>query len=185
MVIPSLTDPRVAPPGKPVLSCFVQYAPYKFAEGNWDEQREGFGQHVIETIAEYAANIEDILLRTQVGTPLDLERREMVGGGAITEEFYPGFRASTLAHTLGPLRADIARDMQLQRFSCEILSPDPRVFAPAPDGRALFFYNDAAKTAAGIADFSEKDAGKYAEFAESLESISEVVTQLVSMTPPA
>src|SRR5436305_9726206 len=117
--------------------------------------------------------------------PLVLERREMVGGGAITEEFYPGFRASALAHTLGQLRADIVRDMQLYRFSCEIFSPDPRVFAPAPEGKALFFYNDTAKTAAGIADFSQKDAAKYTEFAESLESISEVLTQLTSMTPPA
>src|SRR6516162_7656667 len=117
--------------------------------------------------------------------PLVLERRETVGGGAITEEFYPGFHASALAHTVGPLRADIGRDMQLDRFSCEMLSPDPRVFAPTPDGKALFFYNDSAKTAADIAHFSEKDARKYAEFAESLESIGEVLTQLTSMTPPA
>jgi len=117
--------------------------------------------------------------------PLVLERRETVGGGAITEEFYPGFHASALAHTVGPLRADIGRDMQLDRFSCEILSPDPRVFAPTPDGKALFFYNDAAKTAADIAHFSEKDGRKYVEFAESLESIGEVLTQLTSMTPPA
>src|SRR5260370_1707848 len=82
--------------------------------------------------------------------PLVLESREMVGGGAITEEFHPGFRASTLAHTLGPLRADVARDLQLENFDCEILSPDPRVFAPTPDGKALHFYNDAAKTAAPI-----------------------------------
>src|SRR6266567_6060746 len=54
MVIPSLTDPSVAPPGKHVLSCFVQYAPYKLAEGNWDDQREAFGDNVIDTIAEYA-----------------------------------------------------------------------------------------------------------------------------------
>jgi len=143
------------------------------------------GQRVVLIGGGHNALVAAFYLARGGFKPLVLERREMVGGGAITEEFYPGFRASTLAHTLGPLRADIARDMQLQRFSCEILSPDPRVFAPAPDGRALFFYNDAAKTAAGIADFSEKDAGKYAEFAESLESISEVVTQLVSMTPPA
>ena len=117
--------------------------------------------------------------------PLVLERRETVGGGAITEEFYPGFRASTLAHTVGPLGADIVRDMQLARFSCEILSPDPRVFAPTPEGRAMFFHNDTAKTAAGIAQFSEKDAAKYAEFAESLESFAEVLAQIVSMTPPA
>src|SRR5215471_5499405 len=116
--------------------------------------------------------------------PLVLERREMVGGGAITEEFYPGFRASTLAHSMGPLRADIARDLQLDRFSCEILSPDPRVFAPTPNGQALFFYNDIDKTAAGIGGFSQKDAAKFAQFAGALESISEVLLQLVSMTPP-
>jgi phytoene dehydrogenase-like protein len=74
MVIPSLTDPSVAPPGKHVLSCFVQYAPYKLAEGTWDEQREAFGNNVIDTIAEYAPNIKDIIIGKQFLTPLDLER---------------------------------------------------------------------------------------------------------------
>ena len=74
MVIPSLTDPSVAPPGKHVLSCFVQYAPYKLAEGTWDEQREAFGDNVIDTIAEYAPNIKDIIIGRQILTPLDLER---------------------------------------------------------------------------------------------------------------
>ena len=49
MVIPSLTDPSVAPPGKHVLSCFVQYAPYKLREGTWDEKREAFGDTVVDT----------------------------------------------------------------------------------------------------------------------------------------
>ncbi len=74
MVIPSVTDPSVAPPGKHVLSCFVQYAPYKLAEGNWDDQREAFGDNVINTIAEYAPNIKDIIIGRQILTPLDLER---------------------------------------------------------------------------------------------------------------
>jgi phytoene dehydrogenase-like protein len=74
MVIPTLTDPSVAPPGKHILSCFVQYAPYKLAHGTWDEQREAFGDTVIDTIAEYAPNIRDIILHRQVVTPLDLER---------------------------------------------------------------------------------------------------------------
>jgi phytoene dehydrogenase-like protein len=74
MVIPSLTDPSVAPPGKHVLSCFVQYAPYKLAQGNWDEQREAFGDAVIETLAEHAPNIKKIIIGRQVLTPLDLER---------------------------------------------------------------------------------------------------------------
>src|SRR5688572_19816516 len=74
MVIPSLTDPSVAPPGKHVMSCFVQYAPYNLKEGNWDEKREEFGDTVINTIAEHAPNIRDIILHRQVVTPLDLER---------------------------------------------------------------------------------------------------------------
>ncbi len=74
MVIPSLTDPSVAPPGKHVLSCFVQYAPYTLASGTWDEQREAFGDAVIDTLAGYAPNIRDIILHRQVVTPLDLER---------------------------------------------------------------------------------------------------------------
>jgi len=117
--------------------------------------------------------------------PLVLERREMVGGGAITEEFHPGFRASTLAHTLGPLRADIAKDLQLQNFNCEILLPDPRVFAPTPDGKALHFYNDVAKTAASIGNFSSKDAARYLQFVESLAETGGFFTQLNSITPPA
>ena len=74
MVIPSLTDPSVAPPGKHVMSCFVQYAPYNLKEGNWDDKREEFGDTVIETIAEHAPNIKDLILHRQVLTPLDLER---------------------------------------------------------------------------------------------------------------
>jgi phytoene dehydrogenase-like protein len=74
MVIPTLTDPSIAPPGKHILSCFVQYAPYKLATGTWDDQREAFGDAVIDTIAEYAPNIRDIILHRQVLTPLDLER---------------------------------------------------------------------------------------------------------------
>ena len=74
MVIPSLTDPSVAPPGKHVLSCFVQYAPYRLATGTWDEQRDAFGDAVIDTLAGYAPNIRNIIVHRQVVTPLDLER---------------------------------------------------------------------------------------------------------------
>jgi phytoene dehydrogenase-like protein len=76
IVIPSLTDPSVAPPGKHVLSCFVQYAPYKLAAGesSWDVQREKFGDTVIETLAEHAPNLKKIIVGRQVLTPLDLER---------------------------------------------------------------------------------------------------------------
>jgi phytoene dehydrogenase-like protein len=74
MVIPSLTDPSVAPAGKHVMSCFVQYAPYHLQEGTWDDCREAFGDTVIDTIAEYAPGIRDSILHRQVLTPLDIER---------------------------------------------------------------------------------------------------------------
>ena len=74
MVIPSLTDPSVAPPGKHVMSCFVQYAPYKLKEGTWDEKKEEFGDNVINTISEHAPNLKKIIIGRQVVTPLDLER---------------------------------------------------------------------------------------------------------------
>src|ERR1700720_3587285 len=75
MVIPTLTDTSLAPPGKHILSCFVQYAPYKLAPGlDWDTEKEKFGDNVVNTIAEYAPNIKDIILHRQVVTPLDLER---------------------------------------------------------------------------------------------------------------
>jgi phytoene dehydrogenase-like protein len=74
MVIPSLTDPSVAPAGKHVMSCFVQYAPYKLKEGTWDDKREAFGDAVIDTISEYAPNLKHLIVGRQVVTPLDLER---------------------------------------------------------------------------------------------------------------
>jgi phytoene dehydrogenase-like protein len=84
MVIPSLTDPSVAPPGKHVMSCFVQYAPYKLRPGlNWDDQKEAFGNTVVDTIAEYAPNIKDIIIEKQVITPLDLEREWGLSEGNI------------------------------------------------------------------------------------------------------
>jgi phytoene dehydrogenase-like protein len=77
MIIPTLVDPSLAPPGKHVMSCFVQYAPYHLADGaRWDDAaRDAFGDAVIDTIAERAPNIRDLILHRQVLTPLDIEER--------------------------------------------------------------------------------------------------------------
>src|SRR6266496_4161143 len=76
IVIPTLVDPSMAPPGKHVMSCFVQYAPYLLTNGReWDcATREAFGDAVVETIAERAPNFEKLILHRQVLTPLDLEQ---------------------------------------------------------------------------------------------------------------
>ena len=73
IILPSVLDPDMAPPGKHVMSCFVQYAPYDINGGWNDQKREAFGDAVINTIARYAPNIKDIILHRQVLTPADLE----------------------------------------------------------------------------------------------------------------
>ena len=85
VLIPSLLDPSLAPPGKHIMSIFVQYAPYALsgAEGDWDAQRDAFGDTVIRTLAEYAPNLPDIILERQVLTPLDIERRTGLTEGNI------------------------------------------------------------------------------------------------------
>jgi len=143
------------------------------------------GQRVVLIGGGHNALITAFYLAKGGFKPLVLERREMVGGGAITEEFHPGFHCSTLAHTVGPLHASVARDLRIENFDCQLLHPDPRVFAPTPDGRSLLFYNDHGNTAAGIAEFSAKDAAKYTKFTASLEHIAGFFAQLCSITPPS
>ena len=76
MIIPTLVDPSMAPPGKHIISCFVQYAPYKLAPelGTWDDQREAFGDAVVNRIAEFAPDLPSKILHRNVQTPLDIER---------------------------------------------------------------------------------------------------------------
>jgi len=85
MIIPTLVDPSMAPPGKHVMSCFVQYAPYRLADGDeWDDtRRDAFGETVIDTIAERAPNIRDLILHAQVLTPRDIEDRFGLSEGNI------------------------------------------------------------------------------------------------------
>jgi phytoene dehydrogenase-like protein len=76
IVIPSLTDPTVAPPGKHTMSIFVQYAPYRLKEGpeDWPRQRDAFGDAVIDTLSEYMPNLKSRILHRQVLSPWDLEQ---------------------------------------------------------------------------------------------------------------
>src|SRR5580658_5943842 len=116
--------------------------------------------------------------------PLLLERRAQVGGAAITEEFHPGFRCSALAHNTGPLRADIVRDMQLEKHGLKLISPDVNTVSLLPDGRALILYSDAKKTAQEIAQFSQKDTASYADFGAALGKIGKVIGEALTLTPP-
>jgi phytoene dehydrogenase-like protein len=77
ITIPTMVDPSMAPPGKHVMSIFVQYAPYQLKQGSWPEQREAFGDAVINTLAEFAPNIKELILHRQVLSPWDME--QMIG----------------------------------------------------------------------------------------------------------
>ena len=113
-----------------------------------------------------------------------LERRAQTGGAAITEEFHPGFRCSTLAHSAGPLRPDIVRDMQLEKHGLKMITPEASVVSLTPDGRALILYNDTEKSAKEIAEFSQKDAAKYPEFQASLRKMGSVIGEALTLAPP-
>ncbi len=83
VIIPSLIDPGMAPPGKHVMSCFVQYAPFKLNGGWNDEKREAFGDTVIDTLSEYAPNLRSAIIHRQVLTPQDMEDEFGLTGGNI------------------------------------------------------------------------------------------------------
>ena len=120
--------------------------------------------------------------------PLILERRPTAGGAASTDETFPGFRCSTYAHSMAGLAPKVVDDMALGRHGLEIIRSDPVVFAPADDGRALILYRDTSaggRSGQSIAQFSKRDAERYAEFAQTLARLAGVLRPLMLKTPPA
>jgi phytoene dehydrogenase-like protein len=116
-------------------------------------------------------------------TPIVIERRSVPGGCVATEEFAPGFRAP-LVNSIGPLRAEVVRDMQLER-RVEFLRPDPRLVALAPDGQALLMSSDRRRTADAIHAFSAQDAARYGEFCDTLSRLGEFIAGMLEATPPS
>jgi phytoene dehydrogenase-like protein len=116
---------------------------------------------------------------------LVLERREIVGGAAVTEEIHPGFRCSTLAHSAGPFFSQITKDLDLERHGLEIITPEARVLGLAPDDRSICIYNETAQTIREIEKVSAKDAKSYPEFERSFSRIGKMLAPLLTMTPPA
>ena len=115
---------------------------------------------------------------------LVLEKRELVGGCAVTEEIWPGYRVSTAAYLTSLLQERIIRELELERFGYHVDSKDPAFFSAFPDGRHLFMWQDRAKTLAEIAKFSRHDAEVFPAYEDHLERLSEVVESLLLTTPP-
>ena len=113
-----------------------------------------------------------------------LERREMPGGCAVTEELWPGYRVSTGAYLISLLQERIVRELELERFGYRVLPKDPAFFSIYPDGRHLFFWQDEKKTLAEVAKFSARDAAAFPKYEAYLESLAVVVESLLLVTPP-
>ena len=114
--------------------------------------------------------------------PIVLESRPVVGGCVADEEFAPGFKAP-LANAIGPLRASVVDDMGIAR-RVQFIQPDPRLVALTPDGPALAFSMDVARTAEAIRPFSERDASRYAELCSTLERLGAFLAHLLEAAPP-
>jgi phytoene dehydrogenase-like protein len=115
---------------------------------------------------------------------LVLERRELVGGCAVTEEIWPGYHVSTASYLTSLLQERVIRDLELERFGYRVDAKDPAFFSPFPDGRYLFMWQDRDKTLAEIAKFSRHDAQVFPAYEDHLERLSQVVESLLLTTPP-
>ena len=115
---------------------------------------------------------------------LVLEARDRVGGAAVTEEIAPGVRVPTLAHTVGRLRPAVARDLDLGAFGMALISPEVRVFAPQPDGRAVTLWADLGKSVESLRAWSDDDATAFVEFDRRVRALSKFLGDIGDETPP-
>src|SRR4051795_11075988 len=112
-----------------------------------------------------------------------LERRDVLGGGAVTEEIVPGYRFSVASYVVSLLRPEIVRDLELPRHGLEILPLDG-TFTPMPGGDYLWRVNDHGKTHREIARHSKLDAEAYDEFGKAMQPMCHFVKPILSMVPP-
>jgi phytoene dehydrogenase-like protein len=113
-----------------------------------------------------------------------LERRETVGGAAISEQPWgPDFTVTALSYVVSLMPPTIQRELQLDRHGYKILPQGP-YFAPRPDGPALQLFDDPARRRASIAQFSARDADAYAEWERWLGGLADVLAPLLTETPP-
>jgi len=114
---------------------------------------------------------------------LVLEQRPMVGGAAVTEEMFPGFRVSTVADGSGYLSADVVGDLDIDS-RVDFVSSDVVAFCPQPDGSQLTIWRDVERTAQEIARFSTEDAQSYPRFVALMDQIAQVMAAQMELTPP-
>ena len=141
--------------------------------GNYDAIIIGAGHNGLVTAAYLAKAGRKVLV---------LERRNIVGGAAVTEETFPGFKVSSVADGSGYLSSAVRRDLKLDSH-VETIPSDVVAFSPQPDGSGLTIYRDTAKTVQEIERFSKADAEAYPGFIDLMQALAGVVGALAHMTP--
>jgi phytoene dehydrogenase-like protein len=114
---------------------------------------------------------------------LVLEQRGVVGGAAVTEEPWPGFKLSTFSYAAGLLRPQIVEDLELPRFGYQTYLLDPEMFVPLPDGRSLTLWNDDDRSVKEIARFSTHDARAYPKYSHFWTEVIELLDPLLLSAP--
>jgi phytoene dehydrogenase-like protein len=117
--------------------------------------------------------------------PLVLERRDIVGGAAVTEELHPGFRCPTLAHSLAALRPDVVAELQLDRHGLRLRRTEAPLLGLALNGPALELHADAGRTAAALESWSPSDARAYPAFQHAVERIATLLADVIEKPPSA
>jgi phytoene dehydrogenase-like protein len=115
---------------------------------------------------------------------LVLERRDVLGGAAVTEEPWPGYRVSSASYVISLLPPRIVRELDLERHGYRVSIVSPDYFVPFPDGSGLTLWGDATRDAAEIAKFSTADAEAYLEFDRHFDRVAHLLKDLLFVVPP-
>ena len=113
-----------------------------------------------------------------------LERRAIIGGAAITEEFHPGFRNSIASYTVSLLHPKVIAEMRLADYGYRVAERPVANFLPQPDGRYLIIGNDLTRTQAELRKFSRRDAERLPDYHSSLRTVADLLRDLALRTPP-
>ncbi|MEE9301010.1 MAG: NAD(P)/FAD-dependent oxidoreductase [Alphaproteobacteria bacterium] len=112
------------------------------------------------------------------------ERRHVIGGAAVTEEFHPGFKNSVCSYTVSLLNPKVIRELELERHGLEIVARPYANFLPLPDGNYLRYRNDLDEMRAAISPYSERDADRLGDYFEVIEETADILRALALETPP-
>src|SRR5918992_5790955 len=114
-----------------------------------------------------------------------VERRALVGGAAVTEQLWPGYRVSTASYVVSLMAPKVVTDLELARFGYHVYPLDPAYFAPFPDGRGLLMWDEPERASQEIAKFSRRDAAAFLQYSSTLSELAALIRPLMLRVPPS